>query len=73
MIVETEVTPALHTDTAKKRKTDITENDILNKKRKLDINNGEDVSIIEEDATDSSSEKKTCTTKSSTDDDCLIV
>ncbi|XP_047353740.1 SUMO-activating enzyme subunit 2 isoform X1 [Vespa velutina] len=77
MIVETEVTSALHTDTAKKRKTDMTENDVLIKKRKLDINNGEDVSIIEDDATDDlSSERKTSSTKksrSSTDDDCLIV
>ncbi|XP_035719314.1 SUMO-activating enzyme subunit 2-like isoform X1 [Vespa mandarinia] len=76
MIVETEVTSALHTDTAKKRKTDMTENDVLIKKRKLDINNGEDVSIIEDDATDLSSERKTSSTKksrSSTDDDCLIV
>ncbi|XP_043671743.1 SUMO-activating enzyme subunit 2 isoform X1 [Vespula pensylvanica] len=76
MIVETEVNPALYTDTVKKRKIDITENDILLKKRKLDVNNGEDVSIIEDNATDVSAEKKTsCTTKckSSTDDDCMIV
>ncbi|XP_046818916.1 SUMO-activating enzyme subunit 2 isoform X2 [Vespa crabro] len=75
MIVETEVNSALHTDTAKKRKTDMTENDVLVKKRKLDINNGEDVSIIEDDATDLSSERKTSSTKKSrsTDDDCLIV
>ncbi|KAF7396602.1 hypothetical protein HZH66_007464 [Vespula vulgaris] len=76
MIVETEVNPALYADTVKKRKIDITENDILLKKRKLDVNNGEDVSIIEDNATDVSAEKKTsCTTKckSSTDDDCMIV
>nr|KAF7423656.1 hypothetical protein H0235_008939 [Vespula pensylvanica] len=73
---KTEVNPALYTDTVKKRKIDITENDILLKKRKLDVNNGEDVSIIEDNATDVSAEKKTsCTTKckSSTDDDCMIV
>lgn len=76
MIVETEVNPALYADTVKKRKIDITENDILLKKRKLDVNNGEDISIIEDNATDVSAEKKTsCTTKckSSTDDDCMIV
>ncbi|KAK2583700.1 hypothetical protein KPH14_009622 [Odynerus spinipes] len=48
MIVETEVTTALHADSAKKRKPDTVENDILPKKRKTDINNGDDISIVED-------------------------
>lgn len=78
MIVETEITTAVHTDVVKKRKTDTVESDVMPKKQKLDINNGYDVSILEDtiNNTDNSSEKKTLNStkcKSSSDDDCLIV
>lgn len=78
MIVETEITTAVHTDVVKKRKTDTLESDVMPKKQKLDINNGYDVSIVEDSInnTDNSSEKKTLNStkcKSSSDDDCLIV
>lgn len=63
----------------KKRKNDITEDGVVAKKRKIEVNDiddGDDVSIIENNDVhhDASSElKKSKKVKSSEDLDCLIV
>lgn len=81
MIVETEPIP--EADVAKKRKTDIEENDVTIKKRKIDVNNGhgaKEICIV--DSGDSDDEPQHVATiqkviprkhKSSTDDECSIV
>lgn len=72
MVVATEtVSP----DMAKKRKTESPKEFISSKKRKLDVDTDDDISIIENDAHDNSGNTKSNSKihKNSEDDDCLIV
>lgn len=78
MVVETEVPAA--GDTTKKRKSEMPDGDVLQKKRKIEVQNSDDndISIIEtntEDTVQSADKMKSVSKKHkrSEDDDCLII